>query len=218
MADPITGFMTIMQVLEALSGPVQGQPNTAQATQPPTMVLKSLAETSKTILKCYHPTGRYSSVELLEKPWSKQAQYNAESSAVIEIDWNGGFLNTPYKMLVVIVARDNEITVPILADNAQITASAKCPLNGWVKIDTPSNPTNKVAASTVKTPPAPDNQARSMSAVTQSIVELIDTAELVAQGGPSVSKDTEAVSKDLLAQLARKVLAAKRAIMKLNGQ
>lgn len=216
--DPVTDFMAIMKILQALSGPVPDQHDANQPIQTPTIQLRSLAETSKTILECYHPTGRFHSVDVVEKPWSRQDQYGADNSAVLLINWQGGFLKTPYKMYVAIVGRGNELTAPVLNDDALLPARKKCPLNGWVKLDMPSKSAAVREVSQASTKPTQTKFTSTLSGGSQEFMDLIDAAELVAQGGPSVPGDAEAIDSNLLAQLARKVLAAKRALKQNSNQ
>jgi len=89
-------------------------------------------EVGEGVLHCYHPTGKFRTVDLLQTPWSRGVQYKATHSALMRIDWNGGFLGTPYVMLVALVERDGMVHAVVQADNAKVPRNPRCSLDQWV--------------------------------------------------------------------------------------
>jgi hypothetical protein len=106
MVDPMTmliGKMLIQSIFANLP---------TAATTPPqvqhTVSVQSIGEIGEGVLHCYHPSGKFRTVDIIESPWGRGVQYNAAHSALIRIDWNGAFLNTQYVMVVALVSSGTE--------------------------------------------------------------------------------------------------------------
>lgn len=91
------------------------------------------------VLRCYHPSGRFQDVNVVEHPWPRGRDYNATDSAVLSIDWHGAVLQTPYRLIVALVGRGNSLKAVVLADNDRIPPKGNCALNQWVEVKTASN-------------------------------------------------------------------------------
>lgn len=68
---------------------------------------------SATILRCLHPTGRFGHA------------YRDDSGNVI-IEWNGGFLGTPYRTVVKPITDNGEFRISVLNDSALIEYNPNC--------------------------------------------------------------------------------------------
>jgi len=90
----------------------------------------SFADLSRGILECYHRTARYQVADVVQKPWVRQAQYGAQESAVIRIQYLG-VSGTRYQMVVAVLAKERYIRAAVLHDNALIPYSKKCQLEQW---------------------------------------------------------------------------------------
>jgi hypothetical protein len=90
----------------------------------------SFADFSKGVLHCYHRTARFQVADVVEKPWARQGQYGAQSSAVIHIRYFG-VTGSPYQMLVAVLAKDQQVRTEVLQDTAKIPRSKDCQLEQW---------------------------------------------------------------------------------------
>ncbi|WP_374303839.1 hypothetical protein [Ferrovibrio sp.] len=135
MADPVTTAVTILQMLQQVMAYLPAQPTPEQADRARASLsqARSIADVGASILGCYHRTGRFRSVDVLEVPWQRGQQYNAKTSALLRIDWNGALTQAPYVMIVGIAERDGMVITAIQTDNAMVPPSAKCPLAQWTK-------------------------------------------------------------------------------------
>ncbi len=103
-----------------------------------TSQFNGFADMSQQILKCYHPTARYQGAEVVESPWSKQDQYNATKSSLINIQFTG-ITNAKYTMQVGLVERDGNVKAAVVQETAKVRASSKCALENWVPLRTGSS-------------------------------------------------------------------------------
>lgn len=94
---------------------------------------EGFANMSKQILKCYHPTARYQSADVIETPWNRQDQYKASKSSLISIKF-AGLTNTKYEMQVGLVEREDAVMTTVVQETAKIRASSKCQLENWTPI------------------------------------------------------------------------------------
>ena len=94
----------------------------------------SFADLSRGVLQCYHKSARFQQSDVVQKPWSRQAQYAANNSAVIRIRYSG-VSSTPYVMDVAVMVKDAKVRTVVIADNALIPASRKCQLEEWSGAD-----------------------------------------------------------------------------------
>ena len=131
----ITELSLLLDFLQAVSS--LPPPHASSPQQPATIQApRSIAEVGEVVLRCYHPSGRFTDVNLIQRPWVRASDYKASDSAVISIDWRGAVLQSHFRLVVALVARDNQLKGVILADNDPIPPSPKCPLNGWVQVET----------------------------------------------------------------------------------
>ena len=94
---------------------------------------ESFADLSRGILNCYHRTARFREADLLEKPWGRQAQYGADHSALIQIQY-AGITRASYKMQVVVMTKGGQIRTQVLHDSAIIPFNKKCQLENWTRM------------------------------------------------------------------------------------
>jgi hypothetical protein len=93
-------------------------------------IQRSVADTADSIIRCYHPSGRLKTVDVVEAPWSRQNDWNAMSSAVLRIHWRGTIKD--YVSTVGLVEHDGQVHAVLLEDGAIIPANHHCALDGWV--------------------------------------------------------------------------------------
>jgi hypothetical protein len=91
----------------------------------------SIGEVGETIIHCYHPSGHFKRVDVIEKPWRNAKMYNAEKSALLRIQWNGALLKTPYFMDVALLERGGSVRTAVQSDNAIVPRNPKCSLEQW---------------------------------------------------------------------------------------
>jgi hypothetical protein len=92
----------------------------------------SLVDLSKGILKCYHKTAVFRQTDIVKTPWDRQAQYGAEKSAVLRIQFLGGFTSQPYEMFVAVMAKGSSVRSAVIAENTTIRYAKNCSLEDWV--------------------------------------------------------------------------------------
>jgi len=92
----------------------------------------SLVDLSKGILKCYHKTAVFRQTDIVKTPWERQAQYGAEKSAVLRIQFLGGFTSQPYEMFVAVMAKGSSVRSAVIAENTTIRYAKNCSLEDWV--------------------------------------------------------------------------------------
>jgi len=92
----------------------------------------SLVDLSKGILKCYHKTAVFRQTDIVKTPWERQAQYGAEKSAVLRIQFLGGFSSQPYEMFVAVMAKGSSVRSAVIAENTTIRYAKNCSLEDWV--------------------------------------------------------------------------------------
>lgn len=90
----------------------------------------SFADLSKGILYCYHKTARYRVADVIQKPWERQNQYDAENSAVIHIQYSG-LSGAPYQMIVAVLSKGGRLRSAVLQDTAVVPYNKKCELENW---------------------------------------------------------------------------------------
>lgn len=131
-----TELSLLLEFLKALSSmpPAQAAPH-----QPPTIQApQSIAGVGELVLHCYHPSGRFRDVNVVEHPWPRGRDYNATGSAVLSIDWYGSVLQTHYRLIVAVVTRGNQLKGVVLNDNAVFPPNPACALNRWVEVQSAS--------------------------------------------------------------------------------
>ena len=121
-------------VIQGASSAVRGisKPRAVDTSQ-----FAPFADMSQQILKCYHPTARFQSADVVESPWSRQSQYNATKSSLITIRF-AGITNAKYEMQVGLVERDGAVKAAVLKETAKVRASSRCVLEKWTPV--PANP------------------------------------------------------------------------------
>ena len=85
------------------------------------------------VLKCYHPTARYQSAAITQRPWPKQAEYDAKAAALISIEYVG-ISNANYTMTVGVLAKPQALKTVIQSDTAKVHAYENCELANWVEV------------------------------------------------------------------------------------
>lgn len=92
----------------------------------------SLVDLSKGILKCYHKTAVFRQTDIVKTPWDRQAQYGAEKSAVLRIQFVGGFTSKPYEMFVAAMTKGSSVRSAVIAENTTVRYTKDCSLEDWV--------------------------------------------------------------------------------------
>lgn len=161
-----------------------------------------ITEMGEIALNCYHETGKFKSIQVLERPWRRGDNYAAVSSVLVQVNWQELF-GGPIRTKIGIVARNNEIRAIVQDDESRIPANRSCALNRWVKVpeDEPVEPPRTAAT------PASD-----LNAAREEITKLMDAASAVALGGKKLGDGREAIRSDLIARLAQSLLKARAAI------
>lgn len=96
---------------------------------------QSIADVGVMLLKCYHPTGVFQTVQVIDYPWhAQQRQWNASDSVLLDIRWHGGFVGNQYRTVIGLVQRQGQIRAVIQGDNAAVPASNACVLNNWIQV------------------------------------------------------------------------------------
>jgi hypothetical protein len=108
---------------------VFGQPRTVDTSQ-----FSGFADMSQQILKCYHPSARFQTADIVESPWARQHQYNSTKSSLIAIHFTG-ITNAKYVMQVGLVEREGAIKATVVQETAKMRASSKCALEKWTPIN-----------------------------------------------------------------------------------
>ncbi|MBD3666486.1 MAG: hypothetical protein HUJ16_00885 [Kangiella sp.] len=203
MADPITDIKLIMQVLSLLASlgeaPAGSPPQQAEMQMP-----TSLADVGREIVKCYHPTARFHSVDILQRPWNRQAYYNADKSVLLRVHWRGGLVGRRYALDVALLSKGNQLRAPVQHDNALTRPSTRCMLNNWTQVKGLSAPTGTQEAGAI-------SDRRSVKKV---LSDLIMAAEAVSAGGPEIKGGYEAIPKERLEKLRERL----RAVKEMAGQ
>jgi hypothetical protein len=103
--------------------------NAAVPRQPPTISMQSLGEVADAVIRCYHPTGRVQSVNVIQSPWDQQQVWKGSASAVLRIQWRGAIKS--YVSAIALVERDSKVHAAVLRENSLVPASKRCALDGW---------------------------------------------------------------------------------------
>ncbi len=162
----------------------------------------SITELGEIALDCYHRTGKFKSIQVLERPWSRGGNYAAVSSVLVQVNWQELF-GGPLRTRIGIVARDNQIRTIVQDTESPIPANRSCALNRWVKV------TGEAPIEPSRTGPAP---AADLNDARAEINALINAASAVALGGKKDGQGNEAIRSDFIARLARSLRRAKAAI------
>lgn len=138
MADPLSlvVFQMLMGLTEAhATGSLPHQTAHKVDTK---NITRSLGDTAENILRCYHPTGRYQDVSVVQVPWSGAQKFNATRSVLIRIIWRGGYVGLPYETLVGVMSRDGALKTIVASDSAIMPPNPKCELGNWVAVNQPA--------------------------------------------------------------------------------
>ena len=84
-------------------------------------------------LNCYHPTGRYETATIVQRPWQRQKEYDAKGSALISIEYLG-VSNANYTIVVGVLGKPQQIKTVIRSDTAAVHAYENCELGEWVDV------------------------------------------------------------------------------------
>ncbi len=90
----------------------------------------SLADLASEVLRCYHKTAHFRTVDKVQQPWERQSQYAAENSAVVRIRFSG-VSGAAYEMAVAVMVKEGKVRTAVVADNAKIPYNKKCALENW---------------------------------------------------------------------------------------
>lgn len=116
------------EIIVQSTSDLMNKPRTANVQK-----FQGLADMSQQILKCYHPTARFQTADVIETPWSRQDQYSATKSSLISIQFVG-LTNAKYVMQVGLVERNETIKAVVVQETSKIRASAKCELENWTPL------------------------------------------------------------------------------------
>ncbi len=122
-----TEIHLLFQLL-ALLAPPPNATATGQQAAVPAEVHRRLADTAEGILRCYHPTGRLQTVDIVGSPWSRQQDWNGTASALLKLHWRGTIYS--YTSVVALVKSEDKVHGVLLSDPARIPASKQCALDG----------------------------------------------------------------------------------------
>lgn len=127
--DPISAALAFF-----LKNPTMATSAIEKATAPAIVDVgrmhESFADLSRGVLKCYHKTAHYQVSDVVQRPWPRQAQYAADNSAVIRIQYTG-ISASQYEMVVAIMVKNDQVRTAVLADNALMPYNKKCQLEEW---------------------------------------------------------------------------------------
>jgi hypothetical protein len=91
---------------------------------------QSLVDMSRGVLHCYHKSARFRLVDVMQTPWPRQAQYGAQASAVIRIQYTG-VSGASYAMDVAVMAKEKAVRAAVIRDTALIRYNKNCALEEW---------------------------------------------------------------------------------------
>jgi hypothetical protein len=103
----------------------------------------NLADASTAILKCYHPTASYRHAQIIQGPWSRQGEFGAQRSIVIQIDYEG-LAGVPHVMAAALMVRPDSVRTFIVDDRNDIRPNKKCELEKWVAAAAPTAPASQM--------------------------------------------------------------------------
>ncbi len=93
----------------------------------------SVAEVGEMVLKCYHPTGQFEAIRVVDYPWhAQQAAWKAKNSVLLVISWRGGILGGQWATEVGLVERDGQLRAIVQQERAPFPPARNCALNNWV--------------------------------------------------------------------------------------
>lgn len=113
--------------LAAKAADSYARPGTVSAAQ----LESSAADFAREVINCYHHTARFAGLNVVGSPWVGQAQYGAESSAVMQIYFTG-VSGTTYEMIVAAMSKGHQYRTAVLRDTALIPYNKNCALERWV--------------------------------------------------------------------------------------
>jgi hypothetical protein len=90
----------------------------------------SFADLSAGVLHCYHETATFHEADVVQQPWTRQAQYAADTSTVVRIRYFG-LSNRPHEMLVAVMGKQDQMRTAVVSDTATIRYDRRCKLENW---------------------------------------------------------------------------------------
>ncbi|MGE5524375.1 MAG: hypothetical protein ACM3SS_11720 [Rhodospirillaceae bacterium] len=127
--DPISLAFTFL-----MQNPDKAVAGVQQLTRPGNVnvskMKESFADLSRGILNCYHRTARFQLSDIIQKPWIREAQYGADNSALIRIQYTG-LTASNYQMVVAVLGRGTQIRTAVITDSAVVPYSKRCELEQW---------------------------------------------------------------------------------------
>jgi hypothetical protein len=96
---------------------------------------ETFAELGKTILRCYHGTGRYANAVVAQTPWDRESQYGGDESALIRIRYFDSSSGDPHEIIVGVVARQDKVRTAVVDDSATSHRNTSCRLERWTSLE-----------------------------------------------------------------------------------
>lgn len=93
--------------------------------------IRSLHDVGAMVVRCYHPSATYTGIEVLERPWSKGAQWKADTSAVLKVSYRGNVFRLRHEMTVATMQRGRQFMALPLHDSNKIPQAKDCALKYW---------------------------------------------------------------------------------------
>lgn len=94
--------------------------------------IKSIQDVGVMVVKCYHPSATYTGIEILEHPWRQGAQWKADTSAVLRINYQGNVFRLNHQITVAAMQRGKEFMALPLHDSNKIPLAKDCTLKHWM--------------------------------------------------------------------------------------
>lgn len=95
--------------------------------------IKSIHDVGAMVVRCYHPTGTYTGIEVVEYPWRHGAQWKAETSALLRVSYRGNYFKFNHQITIAAMQRENEFMAHVIDDSNQIPRARNCALKYWIK-------------------------------------------------------------------------------------
>lgn len=132
--DPVSIALSLLMKNPNLGAAAVGaaQRATAPGIVDVAKMQESVADLARGVLTCYHRSARFRSVDVARGSWSRQAQYGAENSALMRINYQG-VTGAKYQMIVAVMAKQDQVRSSVIADNATVPYNKRCQLEEWTR-------------------------------------------------------------------------------------
>lgn len=94
--------------------------------------VKSIHDVGSMIVACYHPSATYTGVEIVERPWHRAKEWNAENSALLIVSYRGNVFRLNHEITIAAMQRGTEFIALPLKDSNKIPQAKDCTLKNWV--------------------------------------------------------------------------------------